>query len=113
VTTGHDDARQSPRALRVVRAAQLRARATRGAIGQVLLGSIFLVGALAFAHAPDHTARGSVLWMTGLLVLSTLDVGLGLRTLARLRRRAASLWIAATAAWGLLSTLVVGFLLRG
>jgi heme/copper-type cytochrome/quinol oxidase subunit 3 len=51
--------------------------------------------------------------MTMLLVLSMLDVGLGLRTLARLRRRAARLWIAATAAWGLLSTLVVGFLLRG
>ena len=90
-----------------------RARATRRAIGQIALGSIFLVGALAFARAPDRAARDSVLWMTGLLVMSMLDVGLGLRTLARLRRRAARLWIAATAAWGLLSTLVVGFLLRG
>jgi hypothetical protein len=105
VTNGADG---SPRALRVVRAAQLRARATRQALGQIALGSVFLVGALAFARAPDRTARGSVLWM-----LSMLDVGLGLRTLARLRRRAARLWIAATAAWGLLSTLVVGFLLRG
>jgi hypothetical protein len=105
--------RDSPRALRVVRAAQLRARATRRAIGQIALGSIFLVGALAYARAPDRTARESLLWMAGLLVLSMLDVGLGLRTLARLRRRAARLWIAATAAWGLLSTLVVGFLLRG
>jgi hypothetical protein len=110
VTTGAD---QSPRALRVVRAAQLRARATRQALGQIALGSVFLVGALAFARAPDRTARGSVLWMTMLLVLSMLDVGLGLRTLARLQRRAARLWMAATAAWGLLSTLVVGFLLRG
>jgi heme/copper-type cytochrome/quinol oxidase subunit 3 len=107
------DARESPRALRVVRAAQLRARATRRAIGQILLGTIFLVGALANARAPDRGAHASVLWMTGLLVLSMLDVGLGLRTLARLRRRTARLWIAATAAWGLLSTLVVGFLLRG
>jgi hypothetical protein len=103
----------SPRSLRVVRAAQLRARATRGAIGQVALGSVFLVGALSFARAPDRTARSSVLWMALLLVLSMLDVGLGLRTLARLRRRPARLWIAAITAWGLLSTLVVGFLLRG
>jgi hypothetical protein len=109
VTTGGD---ASQRSLRVVRAAQMRARATRHALGQIALGSVFLVGALAFARAPDRTARGSVLWMTMLLVLSMLDVGLGLRTLARLRRRSARLWMAATAAWGLLSTLVVGFLLR-
>jgi hypothetical protein len=113
VGTGAGGHHESPRALRVVRAAQLRARATRRAIGQILLGSVFLVGALAFARAPDRGARESVLWMTGLLVLSTIDVGLGLRTLARLRRRTARLWIAATAAWGLLSTVVVGFLLRG
>jgi hypothetical protein len=114
VTTGTDGApRESPRALRVVRAAQLRARATRRAIGQVALASIFLVGALAFARAPDRTAQSSVSWMTLLLVLSMLDVGMGLRTLARLRRRSARLWMAATAAWGLLSTAVVGFLLRG
>ena len=108
-----DGHRESPRALRVVHAAQLRARATRRAIGQILLGSVFLVGALAFACAPDRAATENVLWMTGLLVLSMIDVGLGLRTLARLRRRTARLWIAATAAWGLLSTVVVGFLLRG
>jgi hypothetical protein len=113
VTIGSEPARDSPRALRVVRAAQLRARATRRAIGQILLGSIFLVGALAFARAPDKAAHENVLWMTALLVLSMIDVGLGLRTLARLRRRAARLWLAATAAWGLLSTLVVGILLRG
>jgi hypothetical protein len=109
-----DAARESPRALRVVRAAQLRARVARRAVGQIALGSTFLVGALAFARAPDRAARGSVLWMTMLLVLSALDVGLGLRALARLRRpRGGALWLAATAAWGLLSTLVVGFLLRG
>jgi hypothetical protein len=104
---------QPSRSLRHVRAAQLRARAARRAIGQVLLGSVFLVGALAYARAPDRHAGDSLAWMTGLLVLSTLDVGLGLRTLARVRRRPARLWIAATAAWGLLATVLVGFLLRG
>ena len=38
---------------------------------------------------------------------------MGLRTIARVRRRPARLWIAATVAWGLLSTVVVGFLLHG
>jgi heme/copper-type cytochrome/quinol oxidase subunit 3 len=104
--------RESPTSLRQVRAAQLRARATRRAIGQVLLGSVFLVGALAYALAPDRHAQPSLLWMTGLLVLSTVDVGLGTRTLARVRRRSARLWIAATAAWGVLATVLVGFLVR-
>jgi hypothetical protein len=108
-----DPTRDSPRALRQVRAAQLRARATRGAIIQVLLGSVFLVGALAYARAPDHAANQNVVWMTALLVLSTLDVALGMRTLARLRRLSARVWVLAAAAWGVLSTLVVGFLLRG
>jgi hypothetical protein len=103
----------SPRTLRQVRAAQLRARATRRAIAQVALGSVFLVGALAYARAPDHLSETSKLWMTGLLVLSTTDVGLGLRTLARVRRRRTHVWVAATAAWGLLATVLVGFLLRG
>lgn len=96
-----------------VRAAQLRARATRGAIVQVLLGSVFLVGALAYALAPDRHSQSSLLWMTGLLVLSTVDVGLGLRTIARVRRQPAKLWMTATAAWGVLATLLVGFLVRG
>ncbi|HTA17693.1 MAG TPA: hypothetical protein VK989_00285 [Polyangia bacterium] len=103
----------SPRALRVVRAARLRTRATRGAIGQILFGSIFLVGALSYARAPDHAARDNRLWMTALLVFSMVDVALGLRTLARLRRAPARLWLLAAAAWGLLSTLVVGLLVRG
>lgn len=103
------------RSLRQVRAAQMRARARRGAIVQVLLGSVFLVGALAYARAPDRHADVNLAWMTGLLVLSTIDVGVGLRTLARLRlrRRSTRLWVAATAAWGVLSTVLVGFLLRG
>ena len=115
-----DDSAQGPgassaRSLWRVRAAQLRARATKQAIVQVLLGSIFLVGALAYARAPDRHAQSSLAWMAGLLVLSTFDVALGLRTLARLRlrRRQARLWMAATAAWGLLATALVAFLLRG
>ena len=96
-----------------MRAAQLRARATRGAISQILLASIFLVGALAYARAPDHGSQQSILWMTGLLVLSMIDFGLGTRTLGRVRRAPPRSWMVATAAWGLLSTLVVGFLLRG
>jgi len=102
-----------PPPLRHVRAAQLRARAIRGAIGRVVLGSIFLIGALAFARAPDHHNQDSLLWMTGLLVLSTVNVAMGLRTIARVRRRPARLWIAAVAAWGVLSTVLVGFLLHG
>lgn len=101
------------RSLRQVRAAQLRARATKHAIVQALLGSVFLIGALAYARAPDRHEQVNLAWMAGLLVLSTLDVALGLRTLARLRRRSARLWMAGTAAWGLLSTALVGFLLRG
>src|SRR5262249_8956848 len=65
-----------PPPLRHVRAAQLRARAIRGAIGRVVLGSVFLVGALAFAHAPDHHNQDSLLWMTGLLLLSTMNVAM-------------------------------------
>jgi heme/copper-type cytochrome/quinol oxidase subunit 3 len=108
-----DSTHDGPRALRVVRAAQLRARARRGAIWQILLASTFLVGALAYARAPDHDSDQSLLWMTGLLVLSMIDFGLGTRTLARMRRAPPRAWMAATAAWGILSTVVVGFLLRG
>lgn len=103
----------SPTSLRHVRAAQLRTRIIRGAIGKASLGMIFLVGALAYARAPDRHEQANLLWMTGLLILSTLNVGLGLRALVRVRRRAARLWIAATLAWGVLSTVLVGFLLRG
>ena len=103
----------SPPPLRHVRAAQLRARAIRGAIGRVVLGSVFLVGALAFARAPDHHNQDSLLWRTGPLLLATANVAMGLRTIARVRRRPARLWIAAVVAWGLLSTVLVGFLLHG
>jgi hypothetical protein len=105
----------SRRSLRQVRAAQLRVRATRQAIVQMLLGTVFLIGALSHARAPDRHAQASVGWMAGLLVLSTLDVALGLRTLVRLRLRRglAWMWMAATGAWALLSVVLVAVLLRG
>ncbi|MFL5306403.1 MAG: hypothetical protein ACJ8F1_14395 [Polyangia bacterium] len=103
----------SPRlGLRQVRAAQLRGRARKRAIGQVLLGSVFLIGALAYARAPDRHAQGNITWMTALVVLSTLDVALGLRVLARLARQGAGWWVAGSAAWGVLSVALLGFLLR-
>ena len=103
------------RSLRHVRAAQLRARATRQAIIQLLLGTVFLIGALSYARAPDRHAQANLAWMAGLLVLSTLDAALGLRALVRLRlrRKFAWLWIAATGAWALLAIIVVAVLLRG
>jgi hypothetical protein len=105
----------APRSLARVRAAQLRARATRQAIVQVLLGTVFLVGALAYARGPDRHSQWAKAWMAGLLVLSTFDVALGLRTIARLRlrRRFARAWVLGAAAWGLLATTLVAVLLRG
>lgn len=101
----------SVRSLRHVRAAQLRARALRWAIGKLALGSLFLVGALAYALAPQRHTGQSRLWMAFLLVLSTVNVGLGLRTFSRVRRRAARYWAVATAAWGVLATVVVRILM--
>ena len=81
---------------------------------QVLLGSVFLAGALGYALAPDRHEQPSLAWMAGLLVLSTVDVAMGLRTMARLRmrRRTAWVWVAGTAGWGVLSTALVAFLVR-
>src|SRR6185295_17114735 len=106
--------RAGGRSLRHVRAAQLRTRASRQAIIQMLLGTVFLIGALSYARAPDRHAQASLGWMSGLLVLSTLDAALGLRALVRLRmrRKNAWVWMAATA-WGLLSVVVLAVLLRG
>lgn len=98
--------------LRQVRAAQLRGRARKRAIGQVLLGSVFLIGALAYARAPDRHDQTSVTWMAALLVLSTADVAFGLRVLARVARRATVWWVLGSAAWGALSTALLAFLLR-
>jgi hypothetical protein len=101
-----------PRSLRHVRAAQLRTRALRWAIGKSALGSAFLMGALAYALSPERHSDMSRLWMAFLLVLSTLNVGLGLRTFSRVRRRAARYWPIATAAWAILSTLLIRILVR-
>jgi hypothetical protein len=104
--------RPSQVGLRQVRAAQLRGRARRRAIVQVLLGSVFLIGALAYARAPDRHAQASIAWMSGLVLFSTLDVALGLRMLARLNRRGAGWWVLGSAAWGGLSIALLAFLLR-
>jgi hypothetical protein len=101
---------ESPRVLRQVRAAQLRAKALRWAIGKSALGSLFLVGALAYALAPQRSSGSSRLWMAFLLVLSTVNVGLGLRTFSRVRRKAGRYWLAATILWGALGTVVVRML---
>ncbi len=114
---GHDGGRpgpepESPRALRQVRAAQLRAKALRWAIGKSALGSVFLVGALAYALSPQRHSQPSMLWMAFLIVLSTVNVGLGLRTFSRVRRSAARYWPFATALWGLLSTALIRLLME-
>ena len=98
--------------LRQVRAARLRGRARKRAIIQVLLGSVFLIGALAYPRAPDRHAQVNIAWMAGLLVMSTADVALGLRMLARLARRAPAWWVLASAAWGGLATALIAVLLR-
>jgi hypothetical protein len=100
------------RSLRQVRAAQLRGRARKRAIVQVLLGSVFLIGALAYARSPERHVQASVTWMAALLVFSTADVAFGLRMLARLARRATVWWVMGSAAWGALSTALLAFLLR-
>jgi len=112
--SGPDEPREigKPRSLRHVRAAQLRTRAIRWAIGKSALGSAFLVGALAYALSPQRHSDTSRTWMAFLLVLSTLNVGLGLRTFARVRRRATRYWPLATAAWGILSTALVRILIQ-
>jgi len=97
--------------LHQVRAAQLRARATRWAIGKSALGTVFLVGALAYALGPDRNLSSSRLWMALLVVLSTFNVGLGLRTFSRVRRRARRFWLVATILWGVLATGLLRILL--
>ena len=116
-TDGLDGDSPSPeipslRSLRQVRAAQLRVKALRWAIGKSALGSIFLTGALAYALSPQRHSEFSHLWMAFLLVLSTLNVGLGLRTFSRVRRRASRYWPIATLLWGLLATVLVRILVE-
>jgi hypothetical protein len=49
--------------------------------------------------------------MAALAILSTVNVGLGLRTFSRAYRRAARLWLPATALWGLLAVALLWILL--
>jgi heme/copper-type cytochrome/quinol oxidase subunit 3 len=101
-----------PSQLRHLRAAQLRARVVRGALVRLAFGTVFLIGAIAHALSPERHSNSSVLWMTLLSLMSTVNVGLGLRALARLRRPRWRQWIPAAGAWGLLSVVLLALLLR-
>ena len=94
-----------------VRAAQLRARALRWAIGKSIFGIVFLIGALAYALGPDRQASSSRTWMALLVVLSTFNVGLGLRTFSRVTHKARRIWLVATILWGGLATGLLRILL--
>src|SRR5678815_4032707 len=93
------------RSLRHVRAAQLRTRATRQAIIQMLLGTVFLIGALSYARAPDRHAQAeanqSPQAQRG--VQRRQHQQAGHPGQVRLRRRLGWVWMAATGAWALLS----------
>jgi hypothetical protein len=109
---GHQAGEGGPKSsLRHVRAAQLRARATRGAIGKAVLGMLFLLGALAHAFGPAPQQPASRTWMAALVVLSTLNIGLALRTFSRVRHRGARVWLPATITWGVLSAALLRMLL--
>ena len=97
------DARQ----LREVRAAQLRATATRWALGRMALGLVFLVGAMSYSLGPEPRAPMSALWMALLVILSTVHMGLGLRALSRVRRQGRRLWWVATGLFGVLATIML------
>jgi hypothetical protein len=99
-----------PHRLRHVQAARLRSKAIRGAIGKTALGMIFLLGALSYAFGPAPRDGASLAWMAGLVVLSTFNIGLGLRTIARVHHRGGRYWLPATLAWGLLSVVLLRLL---
>jgi len=98
--------------LRHLRAAQLRARAVRGGLVKLAFGTVFLVGALAHALSPQRHQQSSILWITVLSLMSTVNVALGLRSLARARRLRGRAWVPVTAAWGGLAVVLLGLLLR-
>jgi hypothetical protein len=112
-TDDQDRGRRQGRSLRHVQAATLRARAVRGALGKTALGTLFLLGALSYGLGPAPHDRSSLLWMAGLVVLSTFNVGLGLRTLSRVRHRGGRLWLPAALAWGVLSVVMLKLLSAG
>jgi hypothetical protein len=105
------EGREQGKSLKHVRAAQLRAKAVRWAIGKSVLGSVFLVGALSYALGPTPKESSSVSWMALLVVMSTFHVGLGLRTFAKANRKLARYWLPATLAWGALSVALLKILL--
>ncbi|HEX7598667.1 MAG TPA: hypothetical protein VF518_10670 [Polyangia bacterium] len=107
----HEEPNSPAHSLRQVRAAQLRARAMRWGIGKSAFGTIFLIGALAYALGPERHTSSSRVWMALLVVLSTFNVGLGLRTFSRVRRRSKRFWLVATILWGLLATGLLRILL--
>ena len=106
-SSGGDGARLSQ-----LRAARLRTRAVRGGLVKLAFGTVFLIGALAHALSPERHTSVSVLWMTLLLIMSTLNVALGLKSVARARRLTARAATLAAAAWGVLALVLVGLLLR-
>lgn len=97
--------------LRQVQAAQLRAKAIRWGIGKSIFGTIFLIGALAYALGPDRNSSSSRTWMALLVVLSTFNVGLGLHTFSRVTHKARRYWLVATILWGALATGLLRILL--
>ncbi len=101
---------QVGRELPEVRAAQLRARVVRWAIGKTAFGILFLIGAMSYTLAPEPRASSTALWMAALVMLSSFHIGLGLRALARVRNRGTRLWLPATLAWGLLATVMLRIL---
>ena len=95
-----------------LRAAQLRVRAVRSGLVKVAFGTVFLVGALAHALSPERHEQSSLFWITLLLLMSTINVGLGLRSVSRAHRSLGRSWLAIAVAWGLLAMILLGLLLR-
>jgi hypothetical protein len=98
--------------LRHLLAAQLRARAVRGGLVKLAFGTVFLVGALAHALSPERHEQSSLFWMTLLSLMSTANVAMGSRSLARARRLRGRTWLPVSGAWGLLVVVLLGLLLR-
>lgn len=107
-----DDGAVDRAPLHHLRAAQLRARAVRGGLVKLGFGSVFLVGALAHALSPERHDQSSLIWITLLSIMSTANVGLGLRSIARARRVRGRAWLALAGSWGLLAIVLLGLLLR-
>jgi hypothetical protein len=111
----HPDDGGAPRPPQVehLRAAQRRARALRGGLVRIALGTVFLIGALSHALSPERHETSSRLWMTGLLLSSSVNVAFGLRVVFKtIGLRPAASWAYATAAWAVLGLTLLGLLLR-